>query len=903
MKEKSSMKKMSHNEIRDMWFAFFKSKGHKIVESAPLIPKDDNSLLWVNAGVTPLKKFFDGSEIPESRKIANIQRCIRTNDIENVGVTRRHCTFFEMMGNFSIGDYFKEEAIEFAYELLTSSKWFAIPIERLYVTVYTEDDTAYKKWLSLGMPDDHIIRLDENFWEIGEGPCGPDSEIFYDRGEKYDPDGDAFDKFKVDEEQERYIEIWNNVFSQYNAKANTPRNKYRELPHKNIDTGAGLERWCCIFQDVDSAYDTDLLQPVIERIEKMTGILYDGQTAFKVIADHIKAITFALSDGAIFENVGRGYVLRRLLRRSVRYGKKLGLNKPFMYLLVSDVVDMMEDAYPYLNDNRGVVEALVLEEEKLFMTTLDAGERRLMELMKNSHDKTISGEDAFKLYDTFGFPFELTEEYLKEHHFSVSREEFEQYMKLQKEQSQKNAKMHSSMTSKRQIFLDFTKDSTFVYGLYRLRSSVIGLFSESSQEKSVEKEGYIALKRTCFYAESGGQVSDTGMIIGKNFKARVLDVFKAPNGQHIHKVRLLDGVIELKDDCEIVIDKERRKTIEANHSSVHLLHYALRNILGDKVYQAGSYIDEERLRLDFTYPKKLTDDDVLEIEKQVNELIQKKQIISTEVMPIDKAKKLGAMALFSEKYGEVVRVVKIGKSIELCGGTHANNTKDIGKFAIFSYESKGSNTYRIEAVTGKKIENTLFNVIKPYNDEMIKLLMKARAILDEASKSGIVLDFDVHIDNSKPESYKDIIFNCNELGYIQGEVRDLEKKFQEQMKKIALKDLSKYKEMLRKKDGLSYIVMPIDNADNYMLKVIADHLANELEPCVIFLANVKDDNSVNFICRSSASLHAGLLMKKVSTFCNGNGGGSNTFAQGGTKKVDDLEKLLKEIKQEIIHGK
>ncbi len=325
--------------------------------------------------------------------------------------------------------------------------------------------------------------------------------------------------------------------------------------------------------------------------------------------------------------------------------------------------------------------------------------------------------------------------------------------------------------------------------------------------------------------------------------------------------------------------------------------------MGDKVYQAGSYIDEERLRLDFTYPKKLTDDDVLEVENQVNELIRKKQIISTEVMPIDKAKKLGAMALFTEKYGEVVRVVKIGKSIELCGGTHANNTKDIEKFAIFSYESKGSNTYRIEAVTGKKIENTLFNVIKPYNDEMIKLLMKARAILDEASKNGIVLDFDVHIDNSKPESYKDIIFNCNELGYIQGEVRDLEKKFQEQMKSVALKDLGKYREMLRKKDGLSYIVMPIDNADNYMLKVIADHLANELEPCVIFLANVKDDSSVNFICRSSASLHAGLLMKKVSTFCNGNGGGSNTFAQGGTKKVDDLEKLLKEIKQEIIHGK
>lgn len=892
---------MSHNEIRNMWLDFFRGKGHKIVESASLIPKNDNSLLWVNAGVTPLKKYFDGSEIPESKRICNIQRCIRTNDIENVGITRRHCTFFEMMGNFSIGDYFKEEAIEFAFELLTSSEWFAIPIHKLYVTIYTDDDVAYKKWTELGMLKNHIIRLDENFWEIGEGPCGPDSEIFYDRGEKYDPNGDAFEKFKRDDEQERYIEIWNNVFSQYNAKANTPRNKYKELPHKNIDTGAGLERWCCIFQDVDSAFETDLLQPVIERIEKMSGILYDGQTAFKVIADHIKAITFALSDGAVFENVGRGYVLRRLLRRSVRYGKKLGLNKPFMYLLVSDVVDMMEDAYPYLNDNRGIVEALVLEEEKLFMTTLEAGERRLAELMENSHDKTISGEDAFKLYDTFGFPFELTEEYLNEHNFSVSREEFDQYMKLQKEQSQKNAKTKSSMTSKRQIFLDFTKESTFVYGLYRVKSSVIGIFSENNQEKSLNHDGYIALKRTCFYAESGGQISDTGMIVGKNFKARVLDVFKAPNGQHIHKVRILDGTINLKDDCEIVVDKERRKFIEANHSSVHLLHYALRFLLGEKVHQAGSYIDGDRLRLDFTYPGKLTDENVIEVERHVNELIQKKQIISTEVMPIDKAKKLGAMALFTEKYGDLVRVVKMGKSIELCGGTHANNTKDIEKFAIFSYESKGSNTYRIEATTGKKIENTLFNVIKPYNDEMIKLLMKARSILDEASKNGIVLDFDVHIDNSKPESFKDVIFNRNELGYIQGEVRDLEKKFQEEMRTVVLGDLSKYKEMLRKKDGLSYIVMQVENMDNYILKTIADHLANELEPCVIFFANVKDDQSINFLCRSSANVHAGLLMKKVATFSNGNGGGSPTFAQGGTKKMDDLEALLKGIKQEIIH--
>jgi len=894
------MRKMSHNEIRNMWISYFKSKNHKVEESASLVPVNDDSLLWINAGVAPLKKYFDGSEIPESKRITNIQKCIRTNDIENVGVTKRHLTFFEMMGNFSIGDYFKEEAIEFAFELLTSPQYFSIPLEKLYVTVYTDDEEAYEKWISLGMSEDHIIRLSENFWEIGEGPCGPDSEIFFDRGEKYDPNGDALEKFKNDEEQERYIEIWNNVFSQFNSKKNTPREKYKELPHKNIDTGAGLERWCIIFQDAETPFETDLLQPIIERLEKMTGILYEGQTAFKVIADHIKAITFALSDGAVFENVGRGYVLRRLLRRSVRYGKKLGLSEPFLYLLVSDVVSTMEEAYPYLNNNRGVVETLVLEEEKLFMNTLESGERRLQEVMEVSPDKTISGEDAFKLYDTFGFPFELTEEYLREHGFTVSRDEFDQYMNLQRELAKKNAKTKSSMASDKQVFLDFTKESTFVYGLYRVKSNVIGIFSRDKMEKSLDHDGFIALKRTCFYAESGGQVSDTGMIVGKNFKARVLDVFKAPNGQHIHQIKLLDGVIELKDDCEIVVDKERRRAIEANHSSVHLLHHALRSTLGDGVHQAGSYVDDEKLRLDFTYASKLTDEKVLEAERMVNDFIAKQYIVSTEIMPIDKAKQLGAIALFTEKYGDMVRVVKMGKSVELCGGTHASNTKDIQQFAIFSYESKGSNTYRIEATTGKKIEKVLFDTIKPYNDEMIKLLMKAREILDEAHKCGIVLDFDVTIDNSKPTSYQDIIFNCNELSYIQSEVRDLEKKYQEEKAKLALEELDLYRQDITSSKKVSYLVKQTQNIDNHILKTIADQLVSELDAGVIFFANVKEDHSVNYLCRSNTDLvSAGLLMKKVVSASNGNGGGSPTFAQGGSRESGNLDSVFASIKEEL----
>lgn len=703
------MRKMTHVEIREMWFKFFTSKHHQIIESAPLIPIDDDSLLWINAGVTPLKKYFDGTKIPECKRLTSIQKCIRTNDIENVGVTKRHQTFFEMMGNFSIGDYFKNEAIEFAYELLTSEKWFAIPIEKLYVTIYTGDNEAYNKWIEMGMLEDHIIRLDENFWEIGKGPCGPDSEIFYDRGEKYDKDHDALEKFKKDEEQERYIEIWNNVFSQYNQEPNVKREDYKELPHKNIDTGAGLERWCLVFQDVDSNFETDLFQPIIESIEKMSGVKYNGQTPIKVIADHIRALTFALSDGAFFDNAGRGYVLRRLLRRSERFGRKLGLNEPFMYKLVSSVIDIMKEAYPYLVEKRAVVEALILEEEKLFLKTLTDGERILKQLVKNSTDGTISGNDAFKLYDTYGFPFELTEEYLHELGYTTSKEEFDKYMQVQKEQAREASKTKTAMASQKKVLLDFTEESTFVYGIYRLKTNVLAIFSKDQTIDTLDHDGYIALKRTCFYAQAGGQVSDTGMIVGKNFKARVLDVFKGPNGQNIHKVKLLDGIISKDDECELVLDKERRKQIEENHSSVHLLHYALRTTLEGDVHQAGSYVDNERLRLDFTYSKKLTDEKVIAVEDMVNKLIAEKHIVSTEVMPLDKAKQLGAMALFNEKYGSMVRVVKMGKSIELCGGTHTSNTGNIKKFAIYSYESKGSNTYRIEACTNTRIENTLYD--------------------------------------------------------------------------------------------------------------------------------------------------------------------------------------------------
>ena len=893
------MKYMTHNDIREMWFKFFINKGHKIFDSAPLVPINDDSLLWINAGVTPLKKYFDGSEVPDSRRLVSIQKCIRTNDIENVGITKRHQTFFEMMGNFSVGDYFKEEAIEYSFEMLTSPEYFDIDKDLLYVTVYSDDDVAFNKWVEVGIAEDHIARLEGNYWEIGEGPCGPDSEIFYDRGEELDPDGDALEKWRNDEDQERYVEIWNNVFSQYNSKAGVDRKDYKELPSKNIDTGAGLERWCCIFQGVDSNFETDLFLPIIKHIEELSTFDYVGQKEFKIIADHIRAITFAIADGACFENVGRGYVLRRLLRRSVRFGKGIGMESPFMYKIVSDVVDVMKDAYPYLIEKRALVEATILEEEELFMKTLEAGEKRLKELVEDSNDGYISGEEAFKLYDTYGFPFELTEEYLEDLGYKVSKEEFDKYMNAQKELARKNIKNTTVMASQKKVLLDFTEPSEFVYGTYRLKSKVQAIFSKDEMVDMIDHDTYISTERTCFYAESGGQVSDTGMIIGKNFKAHVIDVFKAPNGQHIHKIKLLDGVIRVGDEVELVIDEDRRKMIQRDHSSVHILQYALQQVVSNTIKQAGSYVDDERLRFDFTYSGKMTDQKILEVEEFANNMINEDLIVSTEIMPIDKAKKLGAMALFNEKYGDEVRVVKIGKSIELCGGTHASDTKEIKKLAIYSCESKGSNVYRIEAATGDKIESIMADTVQPYIDEKVKLLMKAKEILDEARNSGMKLEFEVDINEDKPVSYKDIIYNKNELQYIHHEVKELEKKYYDLKEKAILQNLDIYREHIKELNGVEVLIMKVNNKDLNILKSIADTIMNEMKNGFIFLMNIKDDNSINFIAKSNSFVHAGEIVKDASLRSEGNGGGNPKFGQGGGKTASKVEEIVKHIEKVI----
>lgn len=890
------MRYMTSTEIRNMWYDYFEKHGHKKMESAPLIPIDDDSLLWINAGVTPLKKYFDGSKVPESRRIVSVQKCIRTNDIENVGVTTRHQTFFEMMGNFSIGDYFKNEAIGFAFELLTSPEWFDIPKDKLYVTIYTDDNDAYDRWVEVGMIPDHIVRLEGNFWEIGEGPCGPDSEIFYDRGEKYDPENNALELFKKDEDQARYVEIWNNVFSQFNSKEGVDRKDYKELPSKNIDTGAGLERWACIFQNVDSNFDTDLFVPIIHAIEDLSGVLYNGEASFKIIADHIRAVTVALSDGAIFENVGRGYVLRRLLRRSVRMGKKLGLNEPFMYKLVDTVCDIMGESYPALVENRGYVQTLVYEEEQLFHKTLASGERRLIELMDTSTTKEIPAIEVFKLYDTYGFPYELTLEYLEERNFTTSKEEFDKYMAEQKKLAKQNRKQEANMNIQNEELLNFKEASEFIYNSYSEKGKVIGIFDGNKFVESIKKEGYIILDKTCFYAESGGQVSDTGMIISPNFKARVLNVKKTPNGQNLHKVKILDGVVKLNDQVKTNIDEARRKKIEVNHSSVHLLQYALRTIISDKIHQAGSYVDDKSLRFDFTYTGKLLDDKLIEVENFINDYVKKNITTTTEIMSLEEAKKTGAMALFSEKYGNNVRVVTIGDSKELCGGTHIKNTSEIEAFAIFSSESKGSNVYRIEACTNDSIEDVLLETIKPYNDEKIKLLMKARNIISKAKQEKINLDFDININNDEPHSYKDIVYEKNELEYTQDEVKNLEKKYKELKSKSALNDLSTYEDKIETKNNFKVLITKVENQDTNVIKDIVDTLLNKMGTGLILIANVCGNQASLIIRNNIENKSAGEIMKQITKELNGNGGGSNTFAQGAAKDISELDIVLASVK-------
>ena len=867
------MKKLKSYEIRQMWLDFFKSKGHSVEKSASLVPQNDPTLLWTNAGVSPLKKYFDGSVIPDNPRITNAQKCIRTNDIENVGKTARHHTFFEMMGNFSIGDYFRDDVLPWAYELLTSQEWFGMDKDKLYITYYPNDHETRDLWIKCGMAPDHLIPLEGNFWEIGEGPCGPDTEIFFDRGESYDKRGKEL--IENDIENDRFIEIWNIVFSQYNSKPGTPREQYKELPHKNIDTGSGLERLCCVMQEVDTNYDTDLFKPLIDKIEEISNVKYEGQMAFKVISDHVRTVTFAVADGATMSNEGRGYVLRRVLRRATKYAKKLGINKPFMASLVDVVIQIMDAFYPYLHEKSNVIKDIITREESKFLETINQGEKRFAEIAKKSD--VISGEDAFLLYDTYGFPYELTEEYAQELGKTVDQEGFKKAMAAQRERARSSRKDIASMKGQNEDLMKFKENSEFVgYDTLSCQSKVIGVFGNA-----------VVLDKTPFYAFSGGQLCDKGTING----IEVLDVTKMPNGQHLHVLK--DNDLTVGDIVSAEVDETNRSLTMKNHSSAHLFQAALQNLLGNHIHQQGSQVSSSYMRFDFNNYNPLSDEDIINVEDLVNRYINDKHSVITNVLPIEEAKKLDAMALFDDKYGDLVRVVDMEISKEFCAGTHVKNTSDIINFEINSIESIGSGIYRCLATTGPDSHKLLLENVSNLLSELETITNKGNNIKNNALKEGIKLDF---IDDFKVRNqfgYRSILELKEHIMALSNQVKALDKQYQNLKSQNALSTLDSYESLIENNS----LFINDEGTDINVLKDLASALQNKYNLKVVFISSLRDDK-VTFIAKTDKSVNASNLVKTAAMICDGNGGGKPDLAQAGGKnplKVNEAIKAVKEL--------
>ena len=871
------MKNLTGNQVRQMFLDYFASKGHMVEPGASLIPHDDPTLLWINAGVAALKKYFDGREKPACNRITNAQKSIRTNDIENVGKTARHHTFFEMLGNFSIGDYFKEDALKFAWEFLTSPEWIGFDPKRIYVTVYPDDTQAYDIWVNkIGIDPTHILKTYDNFWQIGEGPCGPDSEIFYDRGEKYDPEGIGEKLFFDEMENDRYIEVWNVVFSQYDAKEGVDRKDFKELPQKNIDTGMGLERLVALIQDGETNFDTDLFLPIIHACEKMAKYPYenDHKMAYRVIADHIRTVTFALADGANFSNEGRGYVLRRVLRRAVRYGISLGINGAFMYKLVKVVADNMEAYYPYLQAKVSLIEKLVKTEEETFHTTLANGEKLLKDVMeKNADTKLIDGASVFKLYDTYGFPKELTMEIAEDAGYKVDLQGFEEQMKIQKERARNARDDAQSMASQSKDLMDFVEDSNFIgYEHFECDATVIGLFKNGIKVDSLTDSGEIILDNTCFYAESGGQVADIGIIKNDNFTADVIDVKKAPHKQHLHHIENINGSIKVGDNVHGAIDLPRRIKIKANHSSLHLLQSALIQVLGDHIAQAGSYVCDEYARFDFTHFEKVNDEQLSKIEDIVNGFIMEEIPVVTEVLSMEEASKRNAIALFDEKYGDTVRVVTMGNaSCEFCGGTHVSNTSELGVFKIVSEESIGSGTRRITVKTKMAAYHDLINSEKRIKNIAEMMKQKNSNVIEE------------------------------KLTQLLQENASMKKEIERQQEKMMMLQADEVVNSAPVINDLKTIILKLENAQN--IKMYAEALRNKANNTFVFIANVCEDK-VTFVCALSKEAiqkgyKAGDIVKEAAIICNGNGGGRPDMAQAGGKDITKVDEVISNIKSKV----
>ncbi|PGO28370.1 alanine--tRNA ligase [Bacillus cereus] len=875
------MKQLTGAQIRQMFLDFFQEKGHAVEPSASLVPHEDPSLLWINSGVATLKKYFDGRVIPQNPRITNAQKSIRTNDIENVGKTARHHTFFEMLGNFSIGDYFKEEAITWAWEFLTSDKWIGFDKELLSVTIHPEDEEAFTIWNEkMGVPKERIIRLEENFWDIGEGPSGPNTEIFYDRGEAYGNDFSDPELYPGGE-NERYLEVWNLVFSQFN---HNPDGSYTPLPKKNIDTGMGLERMTSIVQDVPTNFDTDLFMPMIGATESISGEKYrngdlEKDMAFKVIADHIRTVTFAVGDGALPSNEGRGYVLRRLLRRAVRYSKKLNINRPFMFELVPVVGEVMKDFYPEVLEKKDFIAKVVKNEEERFHETLHDGEAILAEVItKAKEEKTtvISGVDAFRLYDTYGFPIELTEEYAEEAGMTVDQAGFENEMEKQRERARAARQDVDSMQVQGGVLGEVKVASEFVgYGTVATESNVVALVKNGEYTDSLQagEEGQLMLDVTPFYAESGGQIADRGYLLADGVKVLVKDVQKAPNGQNLHKVVVEEGTLTKDAAVKAVIDTKNRSSVVKNHTATHLLHQALKDVLGMHVNQAGSLVTSERLRFDFSHFGQVQADELEKIERIVNEKIWESIDVEISQKAIEEAKEMGAMALFGEKYGDVVRVVQVGGySLELCGGCHVDNTASIGIFKIVAESGIGAGTRRIEAVTGKSAYELM-------NDQV--------GLLKEAA-------------GKMKTNPKDIL---TRVAGLFAEVKQLQKENESLAAKLSNIEAGNLTDSVMTVDGVNVLAAKVNVADMNNLRTMMDDLKNKLESAVVVLASVNDDK-VNILAGVTKDLisqgyHAGKLVKEVASRCGGGGGGRPDMAQAGGKNPAQVEEALAFVQEYV----
>lgn len=857
------MKKLTSDEIRDIWLNFFKEKGHYIEPSASLVPFNDPSLLWINAGVAALKKYFDGTLEPRHRRIVNAQKCIRTNDIDNVGYTSRHHTFFEMLGNFSIGDYFRNEVIPWAYELFTSEKYYGLDKDKLYITYYPDDKETYDLWIKCGVDKDHLIPCKSNFWEIGEGPCGPDTEINYDRGEKYDPKKLGLKLLTDEIENDRYIELWNIVFSQFNSEPGKKREDYKLLPQKNIDTGAGLERITCILQNAETNFDTDLFLPYIKEIERLSDKKYEGKNkvAFNVIADHIRSLTFALSDGASFSNDGRGYVLKRLVRRASRYASTLGLKENTLSSLVPLVVKNMSHFYPYLKDHQDKVMKMISSEEKKFSTTLKTGEKLLISFIEKDGD-TLSAESAFKLSDTYGFPFDLTKEIVLSMNKIVDEKGYNVLLEKSKELARSSRDNKSSFASQSKDLIEFKEKSTFIYEDKIVKSEIIGIFKDGKKIKSLDDEGDIVFETTNFYAEMGGEVADVGTIKNDNCEAQVVSVIKANHGQHLLHVKVLYGEIKLGDELVQTPDYEKRKSIRKNHSATHLLQKALNEILSNDISQQGAYYDEFGLRFDFNFNRKITGDELEEIEERVNEKIRESLKVTAKIMKKEDAFKIkGLVHMFNEKYGDEVRVLSMGKySIELCGGLHVSNTSDINLFVIKSESSISSGIRRIEATTSTNAYLYLKEQQKMINESAN--ILKLNSPKNVRAKLFSLLDTNSSLNN---------------------EIKHL----QEEQTNFLLSLLDSKIENI---NGYKVLIYQTKDLTHQQLDSLSHKLIDKYNNLILFIVS-KNKNKYDLVCGSSSQFKAGQTIREISKLLNGSGGGKDDVAFGGTSDISNYSKI------------